>query len=535
MQAASIHVNRLNASYQLPRSRAGSPITIQRRLDRIASELLVRHLENEYSLTGLSSGGFYFIEDLELDLTLDLRDNDDNLARSWSRALNQAIYRKVLSGQDGLIAFRDRATFLTGLIEHLLKGAPWNWYYEEFADLRSLSTGQAVLRLLTEDPDQGRDILRELANRNELNLLLVSLTDAEAEHLISVCLLPDSPSFIPAGAYQRWTAALRELFKDIRLQSKLAPDVARVYLALLQTKPELGPDVNLARFIKDVLDLRHVIAGLADDPRIFSLIGSEDVGGCLTLLGAGESTALLQNLIRTCGGHDTADLLRAIDNSTEPVDQFVTDFGGIFLLAPAILDLGADDVVGANCPYPQPQFGSLSAWLIFITARQCLGPDASQEANDKVLTALAGLSRAPSRESIAEYAATLTSVMHHQFARAVASIARPSEHVADPWFTLGNDSKSNRSLSGLDSALARLSCAVLYQFASKLGAFSDSSPAYLYRNFLAARARVEITMDRIQVHFLSCPLQMVLRMAGFDNNIWRVSWLENKTLAFTFD
>ncbi len=535
MQAASIHVNRLKASYQLPRSQAGSSLTIQRRLDRVASELLIRKLETEFELIGLRSDGFYFIEELKLNLALDLKDGDDALAKVWARALNESICRHLVSGQDGLIAFRDRAAFLTGLIEDLLKGAPWNWYHEEFAGLRSLPTGQAILKLLTEDSDQGREILLELATRNQLNLLFASLTDSEAEHVINVCLLPESPSFIPAGAYQRWTAALRELFSDqFRLQSRFAPDVARLYLALLQKKPELGPDVNLARFVRDLLRLRQVMIRLANDPQILSLIETEDVGGCRDLLGAGESMTLLQDLIRNCGGPETAALLRETDQSTEILEQFVTDFGGIFLLAPAIMELKADDDISENCPYPKPQFGSLRSWLFYLIARQCLGPDASPESN-RVLTALAGLPRAPTKDSVAEYAATLTAVMHRQFAEVIASVAQPLEHAADPWFTLGHESKSNDARSDLDRALAPLSCAVLYRFASKLGAFADSSPAYLYLNFLAARARVEITTRRIRVHFLSCPLQMVLRMAGFDNHDWRVSWLENKTLAFTFD
>jgi hypothetical protein len=37
------------------------------------------------------------------------------------------------------------------------------------------------------------------------------------------------------------------------------------------------------------------------------------------------------------------------------------------------------------------------------------------------------------------------------------------------------------------------------------------------------------------VRFLTCPLQTVLRMAGFDHNTWEVPWLENRKLEFHFD
>ena len=87
----------------------------------------------------------------------------------------------------------------------------------------------------------------------------------------------------------------------------------------------------------------------------------------------------------------------------------------------------------------------------------------------------------------------------------------------------------------LSEALAPLSSYVLSRFAARLGAFAESSPDYLRRNFLECRAEVELFAGRVSVRFLTCPLQMVLRMAGYDQASPAVPWLKNRKLEFHFD
>jgi hypothetical protein len=86
----------------------------------------------------------------------------------------------------------------------------------------------------------------------------------------------------------------------------------------------------------------------------------------------------------------------------------------------------------------------------------------------------------------------------------------------------------------LDQALAEVSGLALRWFSIKLGAFADSSPDYLRRNLWESQTEIELFEDRIEVHCLTCPLQMVLRMAGFDSNTWAVPWLSDRQLAFSF-
>jgi hypothetical protein len=71
---------------------------------------------------------------------------------------------------------------------------------------------------------------------------------------------------------------------------------------------------------------------------------------------------------------------------------------------------------------------------------------------------------------------------------------------------------------------------VLQHFAARLGAFADSSPAYLRKNFFHCSGMVSISAARISVRFLTCPLRVVLRMMGVDGTPVPMPWNEGRVL-----
>jgi hypothetical protein len=81
---------------------------------------------------------------------------------------------------------------------------------------------------------------------------------------------------------------------------------------------------------------------------------------------------------------------------------------------------------------------------------------------------------------------------------------------------------------GLRSAIA------LQGFATRLGAMAGS-PSYLSRNFLESEAEIWVSKGTIAINFLTCPLQMVLKMAGFEHFRWQIPWLGDRQLIFNFD
>jgi hypothetical protein len=541
MQTDSLHVNRLSALYQLPKSQARASGSVKRRFDSIARNLLIRNLENQF--TALSdSAGMYFIERLELDLTLNIDDSDEALAAVWARALHESIQRTILNGNDGLIAFPGREAYLAGLIEHLLRGSTGDcWYFKELSSLESLTSGQAISELLREDPDAGRDAMIELTRRGDLDLFLVTVSDAELADIVGECLLPASPTFIAPASYPRWTRALHTLLNSgtVSLTSVAPRDVARLYLSLLRVEPGLGPDVNLARFIRDLLQLGRSILAVPDRATFLRLVESEEIASSLVKLGDGGP--LLVNLIRNSGGVETAALLRDLETTNSYTSQIATDFGGIFLLAQAILELEVTPLLN-QCVYPNPSRGSKAGLLLFLIALQCLAPNAKEARRDRALATFAGLPDVPSAQLLREYCETLKPAMHRKFEEMLRPIVRKSQQLqagakssSEAWFTLCSGDEPILVEPQFDSALSGLSNAILQNFASKLGAFSDSSPPFLLRNFLASRAMVEVSDEDILVRFLTCPLQMVLRMAGFDQHRLLIPWAGDRNLEVRFE
>ena len=205
MPSCAIDVRRLDARYRIARG-AGEAEAIARRLNRVAADALARSWERHADAFSADDGVYYFIEQMTVNLTLDVRGGDDTaLAREWSAALHEAVLRAVAAGEAGVLVFRDRGDYLAGFLEDLLRGEAWGqWHYGEFEPLRALPLGAALLAALLDDADAGRDALVELTRRGRLDLLLSALADDEVERVVRACLLPPSPRLRLAGTTAHW-------------------------------------------------------------------------------------------------------------------------------------------------------------------------------------------------------------------------------------------------------------------------------------------------------------------------------------------
>jgi hypothetical protein len=537
MQNDSIHIHHLDSHYRIPKSQ-DSPSALQRRLDHIAKGLLARAWDDRIARMGVQDNAFYFIKSMAVNLTLDFANRDDRaLAMSWAGALQQGVMRTLSRRDHNVIVFRDRSEFVAGFLGDLLRGRAWeNWYYHEFEFLRTLSLSQAAVRVLTDDGDTGRDALLELARRDDLDLFLTALNDAEVEAIVSHCLLPSGPEIMLTNRYTAWVQGLRSSLR-FPLTAVLARDVARLYLGLLGEQPELGPDVNLARFIRDLLRLRQ---------------GDWQQH---------EGRKFLTMLKREVANTELAALLQDLQDQTQPAatSRVFTRYGGIFLLMPAMVEMRLHEFL-QSCPYPEPQETSKINLLLSVIALQCLGSqNAAQARHDGGLARFAGLAAAPASSqsfdkleaSLQQYAQVLTTEMHEVFMKSFQAhhqetakrtgLFLRSQNISSgdldnpKAFSLNWEAGSFLPDREWDLALATASAAALRWFAAKLGAFADSSPDYLRRNFLESHAEIEIFADRLVVRFLTCPLQMVLRMAGFDHGTWTVPWLKERKLEFRFE
>ena len=546
-----IHIQQFNAQYNV----ASHDNAIKRRLDRIATDLLTRALDDKIADLTNSDNPICFIPQMEVNLTLDpTRLDDRQLAATWADALYKGILHTLSYSGSSAIIFSNRGEFLASFLEDLLRGRAWDyWYYEEFDSLRSDSVGQAALKVLVKDGDTGRDALLELTRRGSLDLLLAHLGDEEVDAIASQCLLPPSPRIILPNSLPIWVQSLRSfLGSGLTLTFTPSRDMMRLYLNLLRQHPELGPDVNLARFIRDLLELRQTVAAMGDRSAFLSHLESDNWTATLNQLGRGSGQQLLMSLMRELTGREVVTLLRDLQVETpQPISQrVVTPYGGVFLLVGAIADLELYDFL-QRCPYPEPEGMSKIGILLWAIALQFLGyENATQATRDRGLALFAGLSQVPEFNQLQRYVETFTPAMHAAFIEQFQihlreQLSRPEQFglaqllssistVSLDWFSLCPESNPLLPDAQWDAALAGVSATVLQAFAAKLGAFSDSSPSYLCRNFWESQAGIEIFSHQLIVRFLTCPLQMVLRMAGFDQNSWEIPWLENRQLSFRF-
>jgi len=293
---------------------------------------------------------------------------------------------------------------------------------------------------------------------------------------------------------------------------------------------------------------------MSDRRDFLAMVESEEWAGALTRLEQErEQRFFLASLIREISGPEVGALLRDLQVGSPEVAtcRVSTQYGGVFLLVPALIEMGLYDFL-SRCPYPEPEGISKSGLLLFMIGLQCLGiRNAKRALEDGGLALFAGLRSPLALSQIERHGETLKPEVHEEFNRVFRAYrgemgGRPSvfmlsrfilsENAEDlGWFLLWSEDEPIVPDPGWDAALSPVSAVVLRGFASKLGRFAESSPEYVRRNFLESHAEIEVSADRLVVHFLTCPLQMVLRMRGFDHATWTVPWLENRTLEFHFD
>jgi hypothetical protein len=560
MANESIHIQHFHGQYTLSKTHR-SPQTLQHRLDHIAQTFLSSAWDTVLSASANPDEAYYFVDRLDVNLTLNSAITDDRtLAKAWAEALQQGIWQQIRQGSASAIVFQNRADYLASFIADLLRGQAWQqWYYQEFLPLRSHSQAQIILQVLTADADTGRDALLALTQRGSLELLLSHLDNNTLERLVTTCLVPPSPRVVLASTYGTWVQRLRSHLATISFSPTDSParNLARLYLTLLRKHPELGPDVNLARFLQDLLRWSATLQSHSDLAEFLQQLTTEDWPALLRQ--RRYSPSWFTTLVREVSGATVAELLRALGTDTQSPSQrstttaprcLFTPFGGVFLLLPSLLDLELPEFL-ADCAYPEPQTDSKLGLLLWVMALQWLGPaQVEVAAHDVALALLAGVAQPWERSHLMTYLAQIPADSHGALqsafqAHAAAVLQKPfliplrrqglelpSAHLDSLRLSVGTDPWL--ADEAFDIALGPLSGLVLAWFATRLGAFAGSSPDYLRRTVLQSEAEVEIFTDRVEVHFLTCPLQMVLRMAGYDHQTWTIPWWNERSLAFSF-
>jgi hypothetical protein len=500
-------IHHLDCRYTVSRSQGGA--TMRSRLDEVAARLLPSMLSNQTGPFPIDDGAIYFVDQLQTSLTLRPSLTDYDLAGRWAESLSKALSDRLRRADD-IIVFRNRAEFLSALLLDLAAGVADDvWYYRRFLQLTWLSGGARAERLLVEDPDSGRDALLDLCCRGRLEDLLQILDSKQLATVVERCLLPKSPEVVSPESYGRWQKAVLEVLAARHIVASASParDTLVLYFEILRARPDLGPDVNLARFVWRVLELRSTCLGL---PQLPSLLRSGDWTRVRPLLESVEQIRFLGSLLRAVPGNEIAAMVEHLQPDSRPAIErrLFTEYAGIFLLASSTLEV---------------DWAKMGPLALYVTVLQCLGaPNLALTLTDPGVASFAGLNATPSPE---ELTAQLSSW----------DPLPKVEARSDPWFGLATPGGTLESFPTIDGLLQPLSETMLRSFLRRLGAFSESSPEYSYRNLLRCRGIVTVSAERIAIRFLTCPLRLVLRMAGFASSPIALPWAGNKLLEIDLD
>jgi hypothetical protein len=574
MNSQSLVINTLQVSYLLDVKAADKALDTRGRLDRVARELLKSALERRFAQHARDNAPYVFIDELEVHFDLNLSETaDDNSASIWARAIDDAVHRALSINDASILVYGSRAEFVATFIEDLISGrASANWHYQYFDDLQSLLTAQVLQRVLTLEPDVGRDALLHITGHQRLQQVLGFLGESERETVVRACFLPSSPGVSSPGQIEIWVDALLELLENgpTPVQRDRWSVVAEIYLNLLHTNPQLGSDVNLARFIRDLVwivrepNVQRFITGLrtGKPANLHSRLDSTEARKLTAHLGRTENRTRLVELLEIMTGIVSGHrpLARSAASSMAPntgeasgrvlpdeavTIEFVSDFAGIYLLIPAAVTLKLSDFLD-RLPAPDPLAGNRTGLLLFIIASQCLGRERWQRVqSEQSLQHFAGLDypidvetlAANGNNQITGFSITAARQWEKHLSNAVDQYRRIAvPPVTDDycrWFATEPLGFGERH-SELWNAMSAPSSMLLRFFASELGALASNSPEYIARNFLESRAIVTFTDSRVAVRFIRSNLQVLLRMLGFEERTTVVPWLGERVLTLKF-
>jgi len=485
------------------------------------------------------------IRELSIDLALDpAASREPEIASAWGRRVALEIRRALESnnGSANVVRFSSRAAYIAHWALDVANGRTWDqWYYAEFQSLRSLPAGLAIVEAMVREPAELPSIVGEFVTMRCLQDVLAAIQESGAAKVFRV-LLDASPA--TTAAVTPWLPRLLAICNRFPLGVPAEPfrDALRLY-ATARTHCPGTSEYGLPTAIDGLLNLRRMLASFAslDSAQAFLRACANGGRDEAQRIAAAEHVRLdepiLSFLLHTID--DSPDwpafaanaFGSATDDPLRAADSFLTQYGGIFLLGPSFLDLdmyGACLIAAHNADDPLV----CSAILRCVLAASCFGRDRVRAClADPAISLFAGLARSPSHESLAD--AVLRADIAGAFAFLLDTLPQdrlPFLHPEpDPALLDYFDFSRAMPELNLDASTAalwsRLAHAVLRSFAARLPGFSQSSPEYLFQNFLAGLRSVTDSGDRIEVVLPRCPLSIVLEIAGAYRS-YEVPWRE---------
>lgn len=554
MSAEVVTVGRMRVHCAVARNHP-QPDAVRRRLDEVLAGPLQTAVASILEpLARLRSEEVFIIERLELDVTLDPSRNLDEVARRWAAQLASRLVG-VLSGDTRTphLRFADEAHYLARfLVDEAAGCAAGKWYYRRYRGYAALPTPAILRSAVIDDAPRGLAALATLTPA-ELGGVLAALGEREAERIVraAVALDGDRDDFArAAGALAQAAARFGALDISPRARWTAA-------LALTATAARLVERATLPSLVR----LANALAAWRRDAE----------AGAAAAPSSGESAldqVPLFALTPSLRGKLEAALRPPATARAAVTPTATTRFGGMILLLARSADWPLERLFASARDRALLRLNLLS---------RCAGPSRRRGVvGDALLQRLCGLEEVESIDAVEpwakEHAATiahelpsLLAARHVPWSRSVIlTIARAAGRtwaltIAEPdgyWLSLAPLDAALRARLGQDAcglALARVrkqtrlirylaadedalgddaepalvtaAQALLHAFARTLPGFSESSPTFLYDNFLAFSATVEEVGGRSLCRMGRPPLAALLSLIGAQRGRLALPWL----------
>ncbi|MGP8175893.1 MAG: hypothetical protein ACLP7O_15295 [Terracidiphilus sp.] len=530
---SSLQIDRWRNLYCVP-SDLPRPEEVQHRLDCLVEGAVVqnctRYLEQ---LLDDSDPSIWLIREIALDFAVDANSFEaQRTAATWADQLARGVLDAIGRGANGssVLHFASRAGYVAQWVSDAAAGcAGEKWYYGEFLSLSVLPVSTAIAEALLREQQSPAEILLAIPSHSRREAILAALTERDAERIWRRTM-EASPRREQWS--RNWVSKLLAIWRGVVTvrADQHYRDALRLLVAAM-TEWEREDAIGLEAAIEALIEFRQMAQSFHSPDAIRRWLRAAargDKASCEAIamecgvphrdalvefvaMASGGDSAWAEFVAQTITGHDGAPIHAG--------ESFLTELGGAFLIGLAFERLHVHDAITAaagSCEEP----GRAEPVLRHLLAVRCMGRGrASMSISDPAMRAFANLDFVP---SLAEMAV----ILHAADAGAALRMLqaeRPEEESLVPedlsqeernYLSIGEVFPELAADSDADIIWSRIALAIVRQFARQLTGFAQSSPEYIFRNFLAGTSSVRRAADRIEVRLPQSPLEVVLRISG---------------------
>lgn len=530
---SSLQIDRWRNLYCVP-SDLPRPEEVQHRLDRLVEGAVVqnctRYLEQ---LLDDSDPSIWLIREIALDFAVDANAFEaQRTAAIWAERLAREVHNAIGRGANGssVLRFASRAEYVAQWMSDAAVGcAGEKWYYGEFQSLSVLPVSAAIAEALLREQQSPAEILLAIPSHSRREAILAALTERDAERIWRRAM-EASPRREQWS--RNWVSKLLAIWRGAVTgrADQHYRDALRLLVAAM-TEWEREDAVGLETAIDALIEFRQMAQSFHSPDAIRRWLRAAARGdkvSCEAIamkcsvphrdalvefvaMASDGDSAWAEFVAQTITGHDGAPIHAG--------ESFLTELGGVFLIGLAFERLHVHDaitVAAGSCEEP----GRAEPVLRHLLAVRCIGRGrASMSISDPAMRAFANLDFVP---SLAEMAG----ILHAADAGAALRMLqaeRPEDESLVPedlsqeernYLSIGEVFPELAADSDADTIWSRIALAIVRQFARQLTGFAQSSPEYIFRNFLAGTSSVRRAADRIEVRLPQSPLEVVLRISG---------------------